>query len=670
MVVGELDAHGALALKAVNACIQFLPTLDSKALFTVEDLRAANGTLHPVQQAMVDCHGSQCGFCTPGFVMSMWALYENQPAGAGLPTRDEINTALSGNLCRCTGYRPIVDAAQKMFDYAQYPRVTLNREAVQTALRDLERNDTFEYRAPDARGAAFGTPAFYAPVTLDAFARLRAEHPEARLVAGSTDIGLWVTKQFRDLGDMLYIGNVRELKTIGRDAQTLCIGAAVSLEDAYAALAADYPELAELWTRFASLPIRNAGTLGGNVANGSPIGDSMPALLALGAEVVLRHGAKTRTLALDAFYVGYQKTALAAGEFVAALAARVLRRPVKLRADRDDDFMITGKRHDAIYEYEAGFDDSGRILGARVEIALRAGYSADLSGAVATRAVCHFDNAYHLSDVDIVALCCKTNTQSNTAFRGFGGPQGALVMEVMLDSIARQLNRDPLDVRVANYYCIGERDTTPYGQQVEDNILAPLTDDLLDSSDYRARREALAAFNAKSPVLKRGLAFTPVKFGISFNVPFLNQAGALVHVYKDGSVLVNHGGTEMGQGLNTKVAQVVANEFGLPLSRVRVSATDTSKIANTSATAASTGSDLNGKAAEDAARTIRARLAELAARQLGGHADDVRFANGEVTVNGGAMPFEQLVGAAYLARVQLWSDGFSRRRKCIGTPRR
>jgi xanthine dehydrogenase small subunit len=319
VVIGELDARGALALKAVNACIQFLPTLDGKALFTVEDLRAADGTLHPVQQAMVDCHGSQCGFCTPGFVMSMWALYENQPAAAGLPTRDEINIALSGNLCRCTGYRPIVDASQKMFDYAQYPRVTLDRKAVEQTLRELRRNDTFEYRAPDTRGAAFGAPAFYAPLTLDAFARLRAEHPQARLVAGSTDVGLWVTKQFRDLGDVLYIGNVRELKTIERDAQTLTIGAAVTLEDAYAALAADYPELAELWTRFASLPIRNAGTLGGNVANGSPIGDSMPALLALGAEVVLRHGTKTRTLPLDGFYLGYQKTALASGEFVAAL---------------------------------------------------------------------------------------------------------------------------------------------------------------------------------------------------------------------------------------------------------------------------------------------------------------------------------------------------------------
>ena len=319
VVIGELDARGGLALKAVNACIQFLPTLDGRALFTVEDLRAATGALHPVQQALVDCHGSQCGFCTPGFVMSMWALYENQPASAGLPTRDEIDAALSGNLCRCTGYRPIVDAAQKMFDYAQHPRVALDRDAIATTLRTLQRKDTFEYSAPDTRGAAFGSPTFHAPLTLDAFAALRAQHPDARIVAGSTDVGLWVTKQFRDLGDLLYTGNVAELKTIARDAQTLTIGAAVTLEDAYAALTADYPELAELWTRFASLPIRNAGTLGGNVANGSPIGDSMPALLALGAQVVLRRDRTTRTLPLDAFYLGYQKTALASGEFVSAV---------------------------------------------------------------------------------------------------------------------------------------------------------------------------------------------------------------------------------------------------------------------------------------------------------------------------------------------------------------
>ncbi|WP_224042979.1 xanthine dehydrogenase molybdopterin binding subunit [Paraburkholderia unamae] len=343
---------------------------------------------------------------------------------------------------------------------------------------------------------------------------------------------------------------------------------------------------------------------------------------------------------------------------VAALAAHTLQRPVKLRADRDDDFMITGKRHDARYAYEAGYDDDGRLVGARVEIALRAGYSADLSGAVATRAVCHFDNAYFLSDVEIVALCCKTNTQSNTAFRGFGGPQGALVMEVILDEIAKALGRDPLDVRRANYYGIGERDITPYGQRVEDNVLAPLTDALLASSRYGERRAALAAYNRASPVLKRGIALTPVKFGISFNVPHLNQAGALVHVYRDGSVLVNHGGTEMGQGLNTKVAQVVAGTLGLPLARVRVSAADTSKVANTSATAASTGSDLNGKAAEDAALAIRARLAAFAAAQYGGAPEDVRFEDGQVRANGSAIAFGEFVELAYLKRVQLWSDGF------------
>ncbi|HTJ94063.1 MAG TPA: xanthine dehydrogenase molybdopterin binding subunit [Pararobbsia sp.] len=350
------------------------------------------------------------------------------------------------------------------------------------------------------------------------------------------------------------------------------------------------------------------------------------------------------------------QSALFAG--VAALCARHLNRPVKLRADRDDDFMITGKRHDAWYRYEAGFDAQGRIEGARVEIALRAGFSADLSGAVATRALCHFDNAYYLSDVDIWSLACKTNTQSNTAFRGFGGPQGALVMEVLLDAIARKLDRDPLDIRRVNYYGTAERNVTPYGQSVTDNVIAPLTDELVASSDYTARRAGVAAFNRTSPVLKRGMALTPVKFGISFNVPHLNQAGALVHVYRDGSVLVNHGGTEMGQGLNTKVAQVVAHVLGLDLSRVRSTATDTSKIANTSATAASTGSDLNGKAAEAAALTIRMRLAEFAVKQYGGEPDAVEFRDGLVSANGQQIAFHTLIEAAYLARVQLWSDGF------------
>ncbi len=342
----------------------------------------------------------------------------------------------------------------------------------------------------------------------------------------------------------------------------------------------------------------------------------------------------------------------------AAIAAAKLKRPVKLRADRDDDMLVTGKRHCFHYEYAVGYDDQGRILAARVDMVTRAGYSADLSGPVATRAVCHFDNTYYLSDVDIRAACGKTNTQSNTAFRGFGGPQGAIAIEYVIDEIARNLGRDPLDIRRLNFYGVEERNLTPYGQQVVDNVIGKLIDQLEESSSYRARRAAIAAFNATSPVLKKGLALTPVKFGIAFNVTHLNQAGALVHVYVDGSILVNHGGTEMGQGINTKVMQVVAQELGVDCARVRVTATDTSKVANTSATAASTGADLNGKAAQDAARQIRARLATFAAGLHGGDAKDVHFAADMVYVGGTELRFADLVQKAYLARVQLWSDGF------------
>jgi len=326
---------------------------------------------------------------------------------------------------------------------------------------------------------------------------------------------------------------------------------------------------------------------------------------------------------------------------VAALAARALNRPVKLRLDRDDDFMVTGRRHGFEFDFEVGFDDAGRVLGVEIDLIANAGFSADLSPPVMTRAICHFDNAYWLPHVAMHGYCARTNTQSNTAFRGFGGPQGAIAIEFILDSIARKLGKDPLDVRVANYYGVTSNHITPYLQTVEDNILEPLTAQLVKTSRYRERRAEIAAFNAASPVLKRGIAFTPVKFGISFNVNHFNQAGALVHVYTDGSVLVNHGGTEMGQGVNTKVAQVVAHELRIPLEAVRCTATDTSKVANTSATAASTGADLNGKAAQDAARKIRARLDAFAAEK--GLAD---------------MPFCELVSAAYMARVQLWSDGF------------
>ena len=352
---------------------------------------------------------------------------------------------------------------------------------------------------------------------------------------------------------------------------------------------------------------------------------------------------------------------------VAAVAASNLRRPVKLRLDRDDDFLITGRRHCFWYEYAVGYDEAGLILGAEVTMVSRAGHSADLSGPVMTRALCHFDNAYWLPQVAMHGFSGKTNTQSNTAFRGFGGPQGAIAIENILDTIARTLGRDPMDVRRANFYgkqansvtpASGNGVTTPYGQVVGDNIIHELSAELEATSDYRARREALAAFNATSPVLKRGIAMAPLKFGISFNVKHFNQAGALVHVYNDGSILVNHGGTEMGQGLNTKVAQVVAHELGVAFESVRVTATDTQKVANTSATAASTGADLNGKAAQDAARQIRDRLAACMAAHHGGNANDVRFANDKVWVNGKTLPFSAVVAQGYLDRVQLWSDGF------------
>ncbi|WP_426338361.1 xanthine dehydrogenase molybdopterin binding subunit [Pseudoduganella sp. S-14] len=345
----------------------------------------------------------------------------------------------------------------------------------------------------------------------------------------------------------------------------------------------------------------------------------------------------------------------------AAVSAARLKRPVKLRADRDDDMMVTGKRHCFYYEYEIGYDNQGLITAAKVQMVTRAGFSADLSAPVATRAICHFDNTYYLSDVDIRAMAGKTNTQSNTAFRGFGGPQGAIAIEYILDEIARNLGKDALDVRKLNFYGRNDeegRNITQYGQKVTDNVIHELVAQLESETAYRTRREAIRAFNTSSPVLKKGLALTPVKFGIAFNVTHFNQAGALVHIYVDGSVLVNHGGTEMGQGINTKVCQVVAHELGIPLSSVRASATDTSKVANTSATAASTGADLNGKAAQDAAHTLRRRLVDFAAKSFGVAAEEIILANGTVFAGETVIPFADLVQKAYLARVQLWSDGF------------
>ena len=351
----------------------------------------------------------------------------------------------------------------------------------------------------------------------------------------------------------------------------------------------------------------------------------------------------------------------------AAVAATKLGHAVKLRLDRDDDFMITGKRHPFAYEYSAGFDDTGRLTALKVMMAANCGFSADLSGPVADRAVFHTDNAYYLEHVDIASFRCKTNTQSHTAYRGFGGPQGVILIETIMGDIARQLQLDPLDVRLRNLYSdeviagtADKRDTTHYQMKVEDNILLPLLSKLELSTQYRRRVEAISAWNSNSPVLKRGIAITPVKFGISFTATLFNQAGALVHVYTDGSVQVNHGGTEMGQGLHTKISQIVADELGIAFGKVMATASDTSKVPNASATAASAGTDLNGRAAQFAARHVRDNLAAFVCGLDGVGAGAVRFENGQVITPVATRKFEQVVGMAYANRIQLWSDGFYR----------
>jgi xanthine dehydrogenase large subunit len=344
----------------------------------------------------------------------------------------------------------------------------------------------------------------------------------------------------------------------------------------------------------------------------------------------------------------------------AAIAANKLQCPVKLRLDRDDDFLITGKRHPFAYHYRVGFDNTGLLSGLELEMLVNCGFSADLSGPVADRAIFHADNAYFLEDVAISSYRCKTNTQSHTAFRGFGGPQGVIVIERILSDIARALMLDPLDVRLRNLYGVEERNTTHYQMKVEDNILEPLITQLALTSGYRERREQIAEWNASSQVIKKGIALTPVKFGISFTATLFNQAGALVHVYTDGSVVVNHGGTEMGQGLNTKVAQIVADELGVPFERVMSSAADTSKVPNASATAASAGTDLNGRAAQFAARHVRDNLAAFVAGLDGVGAGSVSFEGGHVVTEKLSRSFDEVVAAAYANRIQLWSDGFYR----------
>ncbi|HUD32784.1 MAG TPA: xanthine dehydrogenase small subunit [Variovorax sp.] len=394
------DVVGGLRLQTVNACIQFLPTLHGKALFTVEDLKTLAGRtdgpargdsphekhpvrrLHPVQQAMVECHGSQCGFCTPGFVMSLWSTYERHCDAGTRPTRQELADDLSGNLCRCTGYRPILDAGQRMFDL---PAAPLDTRAAVAALTRLK-SETAEAAAMADGAAGFRyvgarhgrTDTFHAPTTLDELAMLRERLPAAQLLAGSTDVGLWVNKKFRDLGDIVFVGGVEEMKRIGErgmgEGAELYIGAGASLEDAWRALVRRAPSLADVWLRFASPPIRHAGTLGGNVANGSPIGDSPPVLMALDAEVELRRGARVRRLRLDAFYLGYMQNRLESGEFVQGIAVPLaaLRRHVRAykiskRFDSDISALCAG----FAIEFEAPVDAGAGASGDPVVKAVR-----------------------------------------------------------------------------------------------------------------------------------------------------------------------------------------------------------------------------------------------------------------------------------------------------------
>ncbi|MCV3273646.1 xanthine dehydrogenase molybdopterin binding subunit [Roseobacter sinensis] len=348
-----------------------------------------------------------------------------------------------------------------------------------------------------------------------------------------------------------------------------------------------------------------------------------------------------------------------------AVVARATGRPCRMRYDRDDDMMITGKRHDFRIDYTVGFDDDGRVLGIDFTHYVRCGWSQDLSLPVADRAMLHADNAYFLPNVRITSHRLKTNTQSATAFRGFGGPQGMLGIERVMDHIATHLGDDPSAVRRRNFYASGgdtsgqkKRNVTPYGQPVEDFILPELIEALVASSAYDQRRDAVARWNTDNPILKKGIALTPVKFGISFTLTHLNQAGALVHVYQDGSIHLNHGGTEMGQGLFQKVAQVAADRFGVDIGQVKITATDTGKVPNTSATAASSGSDLNGMAVKIACDTIRYRMSDMLAGKHQSSAQDVVFRDGEVAVAGATYSFAEVAQMAYHSRVGLSSTGF------------
>jgi xanthine dehydrogenase molybdopterin binding subunit/xanthine dehydrogenase small subunit len=1048
----DTNARGERTYRAMNSCITLLPMVAGREIVTVEGVAPADGELHPVQQAMVDSYGSQCGFCTPGFVVSMFEAYYRDDLGTEpRRTREQIGDQLNGNLCRCTGYRPIREA---MEDAVACRRAAKPDDLFQLRLK---KNDG---RLPPVAYAGAEEQTFLRPTTLDELLALKAEHRErAELVAGATEIGVYINKQHRRYSLLVSTEGVPELTRIEKTDASFTVGGAATLTAVEEALAGEYPMVDKMLWAFASRQIRNRATLAGNIVTASPIGDTPPLLLALDAEVVLASKSATRTVPLADFFVGYRKTVLGPDEIVraivipraraasapggkvrmdsfkvskrreldisiasavfvvetdgnevvtrarlayggvaatparaklaeaylvgkpwneatlraaqvelaaefapiddqragaafrrdlvtglfekffrgerssaqdvpldfersapemlgtsasargasrslshesaalhatgealyvddvarrrdmlemwpvtsphaharitsidtreaerepgvacvlvardvpgrndvgavrhdeplfadgevhyhgqivavvigtsadlcrraaarvkvgyeplpavlgardavakesfhtqphvikrgdsdaalarsphrlrgdldiggqehfyleahaawaeagedgevfvssstqhpsevqqvvshvlgaprnrvtiqsprmggafggketqsnafaalVALAATRTKRPVRMQLDRDLDMQITGKRHPFHARYDVGFDETGKLTAANVDLYADGGWALDLSESICDRGVFHLDNAYYVPTCTFTGRVAKTNVTSHTAFRGFGGPQGMLVMEDILDRIARTLHLRPEVVRERNLYRgSGETNTTHYGQELGDERIPHIWSTLSSSAKLAERRIELDAFNAASPRIKRGIAITPVKFGISFTATWLNQAGALVLIYRDGTVQVNHAGTEMGQGLYTKMKGVAMRELGLPGEVIRVMRTQTDKIPNTSATAASSGSDLNGQAVRAACVTLRERLAPIAAEMINAESSivvpesAVLFERGIVRapqVPGVEIPFERLAERAYMKQVSLSAQGFYR----------
>ncbi|MDP9099983.1 MAG: xanthine dehydrogenase small subunit, partial [Verrucomicrobiota bacterium] len=1029
VAIVDRDARGKRCYRAINSCLVPLPLMAGREIISVEGVACPK--MHPVQKAMVENFGSQCGYCTPGFIMSLFEGYYRKD----LKTAAQLDEQLCGNLCRCTGYRPIRDAAADAFAQRADP-------------------DAFDAQLKNAKAKLkatkynFAGELFLRPTSLEKLFRSLAEHPDARLIAGATDLGLEITKRFRKFPALISIEAVAELNETSSVETEWRIGAATTLTKLDDLLGAEFPEIREMLSVFGSRQIRNRATLGGNLVTASPIGDSAPVLLALEASVVLASAAEERVLPLEEFFVAYRKTALQPGEVLksiliprptpglqthrkfykvskrcemdistvaacfavvlddggiitnarlayggvaalpvrarateaalvgnhwsnstcghvlpvleneftpisdvrgsetyrhqmisnllrkffagnggrssreageirgltgarpstkkpdalphesahkhvtgeaiyvdddaqhqdmlevwpvcsphahakilrrdatgarlmpgisavllaedvpglndvgavrhdeilladkevlyhghivalivgetpelcraaaakviveyetlppiftieeaveagsfhsdphhirrgdvsaalsdasatfegefsfggqdhfyletnaawaktgedgtvfissstqhpsevqhivahlldlamhsvvvecprmgggfggketqaamlaalAALAATKTGRKVRVRFNRDQDMMITGKRHPFLGKFQVGFDDTGLLLAAKIDLFSNGGWSLDLSRAITDRALFHLDNAYYIPNVEFSGRVVKTNLASNTAFRGFGGPQGMLVIEEILDRIARATGLAPEVVRARNLYRgTGETNTTHYGQEIEDNRLQRIWNELTESSDFATRRDELRQWNSKHPQRKHGLAITPVKFGISFTTTHLNQAGALVLLYQDGTVQVNHGGTEMGQGVYTNIGLIAARELGLTPDRIRVMATRTDKVPNTSATAASCGTDLNGAAVRNACETLCARLLPFAGEMLSeknGSAvsmERIVFKDNLVLDSDNpetGIPFAELLQRAYFARTSLSATGF------------